>query len=178
MDASYFSSQFQMVMYQLIFTLLNEKLNNGASTSTTEAEVADVSATNSAEKTSSVSGKFADIIQAAAAKYDVDADLIKAVIKAESNFNANAVSSCGALGLMQLMPATAESLGVEDPLDPQQNIFGGTKFLHRLLDKYNNNISLALAAYNAGPGAVDKYGGIPPYSETQTYVNRVLNYLT
>jgi hypothetical protein len=74
MDASYFSSQFQMVMYQLIFTLLNEKLNNGASTSTTEAEVADVSATKSAEKTSSVSGKFADIIQAAAAKYDVDAD--------------------------------------------------------------------------------------------------------
>lgn len=178
MDASYFSSQFQMVMYQLIFTLLNEKLNNGISTSTTEAEVADVSATNSTEKTGSVSGKFADIIQAAAAKYDVDADLIKAVIKAESNFNANAVSSCGALGLMQLMPATAESLGVEDPLDPQQNIFGGTKFLHRLLDKYNNNISLALAAYNAGPGAVDKYGGIPPYSETQTYVNRVLNYLT
>jgi len=175
MDASYFSSQFQMVMYQLIFTLLNERLNSTAST--TEAEATDVSA--SASSTSSTtSGKFADIIAAAAAKYDVDADLISAVIKAESNFNANAVSSCGALGLMQLMPATADSLGVEDPLDPQQNIFGGTKFLHRLLDKYKNNVSLALAAYNAGPGAVDKYGGIPPYAETQTYVKRVLNYLT
>lgn len=179
MDASYFSSQFQMVIYQLIFSMLNEKLNS-ASSSTTEAEIADVSATvsSSSSKSNSVSGKFSDFILAAAEKYDVDADLISAVIKAESNFNANAVSSCGALGLMQLMPTTAESLGVEDPLDPQQNILGGTKYLHRLLDKYNNNVSLAVAAYNAGPGAVDKYGGIPPYSETQTYVKRVLNYLT
>lgn len=178
MDASYFSSQFQMVMYQLIFTLLKEKLNS-TSTSTTEAEATDINASvsSSSEKSSSVSGKFADIIQAAAEKYNVDADLINAVIKAESNFIPKAVSSCGALGLMQLMPATATSLGVEDPLDPEQNIFGGTKFLHRLLDKYNNNVSLAVAAYNAGPGAVDKYGGIPPYSQTQTYVKRVLNYL-
>jgi soluble lytic murein transglycosylase-like protein len=179
MDASFFSSQMQMVMYQLIFTLLSEKLNSTSSTSTTAA-TADVSATTSStsSSSSSVSGKFADLIAEAADKYNVDADLIKAVIKAESNFNASAVSSSGALGLMQLMPATAESLGVENPLDPEQNILGGTKYLHRLLDKYNNNVTLAVAAYNAGPGAVDKYGGIPPYSETQTYVKRVLNYLT
>jgi len=177
MDASYFSSQFQMVMYQLLFTLLNERLSNN-SDSTTQADAADVTATaGSTKNTETVSGKFSEIITAAAEKYDVDASLIKAVIKAESNFDADAVSSSGAQGLMQLMPATAKSLGVDDPFDPEQNIFGGTKFLHRLLDKYNNNVSLALAAYNAGPGAVDKYGGIPPYTQTQTYVKRVLNYL-
>ncbi len=179
MDASYFSSQFQMVIYQLLFTMLNES-SSSTSSSSTQAEPADVSATasSSSGKSSSVSGKFSDLINAAAEKFNVDADLIKAVIKAESNFDADAVSSSGALGLMQLMPATAESLGVDDPLDPAQNINGGTKYLHRLLDKYNNNVTLAVAAYNAGPGAVDKYGGIPPYSETQTYVKRVLNYLT
>lgn len=177
MDASYFSSQFQMVMYQLLFTLLNERLSN-TSDSTSQAEAADVAAdVGSTKNSGSVSGKFSEIITAAAEKYDVDASLIKAVIKAESNFDPDAVSSSGAQGLMQLMPATATSLGVDDPFDPEQNIFGGTKFLHRLLDKYNNNVSLALAAYNAGPGAVDKYGGIPPYTQTQTYVKRVLNYL-
>lgn len=170
MDTSIISSQFQMVMYQLLFTLLNDRLNNTCST--TQAEAADVGVTFG-----SISGKFSDLINSAAQKFNVDADLIKAVIKAESNFNAGAVSSCGALGLMQLMPATAKGLGVDDPLNPEQNIYGGTKYLQRLLDKYNNNVSLALAAYNAGPGAVDRYGGIPPYGETQTYVKRVLNYL-
>ncbi len=175
MDTSFFSSQMQMVMYQLIFTLLSEKFNSTSSTST-EAAVADVGAT-APSSSSSVSGKFSELIAAAAEKFDVDANLIQAVIKAESNFNPKAVSSSGALGLMQLMPSTAESLGVDDPLDPEQNIFGGTKFLHRLLDKYKNDVSLALAAYNAGPGAVDKYGGIPPYAQTQTYVKRVLDYM-
>lgn len=175
MDASYFSTQFQMVMYQLLFTILADNFDQD-SESTTQAVAADVNTTKSSSNSGS-SSKFSDLINAAAEKYDVDAGLIKAVIKAESNFNPDAVSSSGALGLMQLMPATAKSLGVDDPLDPEQNIFGGTKFLHRLLDKYNNNVTLAIAAYNAGPGAVDKYGGIPPYSETQTYVKRVLNYM-
>jgi len=175
MDASYFSTQFQMVMYQLLFTILADNFDQD-SESTTQAVAADVNTTKSSGSSGS-SSKFSDLINAAAEKYDVDAGLIKAVIKAESNFNPDAVSSSGALGLMQLMPATAKSLGVDDPLDPEQNIFGGTKFLHRLLDKYNNNVTLAIAAYNAGPGAVDRYGGIPPYSETQTYVKRVLNYM-
>ena len=175
MDASYFSTQFQMVMYQLLFTILADNFDQD-SESTTQAVAADVNTTKSSGSSGS-SSKFSDLINAAAEKYDVDAGLIKAVIKAESNFNPDAVSSSGALGLMQLMPATAKSLGVDDPLDPEQNIFGGTKFLHRLLDKYNNNVTLAIAAYNAGPGAVDRYGGIPPYSETQTYVKRILNYM-
>jgi len=175
MDASYFSTQFQMVMYQLLFTILADNFDQD-SESTTQAVAADVNTTKSSGSSGS-SSKFSDLINAAAEKYDVDAGLIKAVIKAESNFNPDAVSSSGALGLMQLMPATAKSLGVDDPLDPEQNIFGGTKFLHRLLDKYNNNVTLAIAAYNAGPGAVGRYGGIPPYSETQTYVKRILNYM-
>lgn len=116
------------------------------------------------------------IFEEAARKYGVDVDLLKAIGKAESGFNASAVSSAGAIGVMQLMPATAESLGVTNPYDARQNIMGGAKYISQLLDKYDGNTRLALAAYNAGSGNVDKYGGIPPFEETQNYVKRVMEY--
>jgi soluble lytic murein transglycosylase-like protein len=118
---------------------------------------------------------FADIIASASRKYGVDSALIAGVIESESSFNPNAVSSAGAKGLMQLMDGTARGLGVSDPFDPSQNIMGGTRLLRQLLDRYGGDVRLALAAYNAGPGAVSKYGGVPPYAETQRYIPKVLS---
>lgn len=117
------------------------------------------------------------LINSAARRYGLPVALVKAVIKAESNFNPRAVSPAGAMGLMQLMPSTAAAMGVSDPFDPAQNIEGGVKYLRLMLDRFGQNLELALAAYNAGPAAVEKYGGIPPYRETQEYVRRVLAYL-
>lgn len=112
--------------------------------------------------------------QQAANTYGVDINLLKAVAKQESGFKSDVVSSAGAIGIMQLMPGTAAAMGVKDPYNAQENIMGGAKYLSRLLAKYNGNVSLALAAYNAGSGNVDKYNGIPPFSETQNYVKNVL----
>jgi Soluble lytic murein transglycosylase and related regulatory proteins (some contain LysM/invasin domains) len=117
------------------------------------------------------------IFDEAAAKYNVPVDLLKAVAKAESDFNPKAVSSCGAQGVMQLMPATAKGLGVTDAFDPEQNIMGGAKYISSMLKRYDGNTKLALAAYNAGSGNVKKYGGIPPFKETQNYVKKIMGYL-
>lgn len=110
----------------------------------------------------------------AAAKYNVDPALIEAVIKQESSYNATARSHCGAEGLMQLMPDTARGLGVSNSLDPRENVMGGTKYLRQLMDQFDGNLTKVLAGYNAGPGAVAQYGGVPPYPETQDYVDKVL----
>ncbi len=120
--------------------------------------------------------EYKEILEKASGKYNIDISLIKAVIKAESDFDSQAVSSVGAQGLMQLMPETSEDLEVEDPFDAEENILGGTQYLGILLKRYNNDKKLALAAYNAGPTNVDYYDGIPPFEETQTFVKRVLKY--
>lgn len=124
---------------------------------------------------SSRAQKFEPLIATYAAEHNVRADLVRAVIQAESAFNPLARSHKGAMGLMQLMPGTAAELGVEDPYDPEQNISGGVRYLRALLDQYSHNEELALAAYNAGPGAVDRYDGVPPYRETRDYIERIRN---
>lgn len=114
------------------------------------------------------------IIENAANIYKIPKKLIQAIIKHESNFNPNAISHAGASGLMQLMPATAKWLGVQNIFDPEQNIMGGSKYIRQMLDQFDGDLKLALAAYNAGPGNVNKYGGVPPFKETQHYVQKVL----
>ncbi|MDB5028826.1 MAG: lytic transglycosylase [Candidatus Eremiobacteraeota bacterium] len=114
------------------------------------------------------------LVQQNAATWQVDPALIKAVIANESGFNAHATSSVGAQGLMQLMPETAKGLGVRDSYDPAQNVAGGARYLRGLLDRFGGDKRLAIAAYNAGPGAVEKYGDVPPYAETRNYVENVL----
>lgn len=119
---------------------------------------------------------FADEIEAAAARYGIDPALLFGLVRAESNFDPNATSPAGAQGLTQLMPETARSLGVTNPFDPAQSIDAGARYLRQQLDAFGGDRALALAAYNAGPGAVRQHNGVPPYAETRAYVDRVLGY--
>ncbi|HST56923.1 MAG TPA: lytic transglycosylase domain-containing protein [Solirubrobacteraceae bacterium] len=121
-------------------------------------------------------GAYDALVQQAAARYGLDPALLHGLIQQESGFDPNAHSSAGAAGLTQLMPGTASSLGVSNPLDPAQSIDGGARYLSGMLSKFGGNTEEALAAYNAGPGAVQRYGGVPPYAETQNYVSKVLGY--
>ena len=121
--------------------------------------------------------EYEQLIKSCSEKYGVNQNLVKAVIHAESGYDQNAVSRKGAGGLMQLMPETAKSLNVADRFNPRDNVDGGVKYLRFLLDTFRGDVSLAVAAYNAGLTKVAKYGGIPPYNETRTYVNRVLSYM-
>lgn len=122
------------------------------------------------------SNDFNDIIEEAASAHEISSSLIKAVIKVESNFNPNAVSPKGAKGLMQIMPGTMRDLNIDNPFNPYENVMGGAKYIRDLLRRFNNELTLALAAYNAGPGAVEKYNNIPPFDETIGYVQKVLHF--
>lgn len=132
---------------------------------------------SSAVSYNSCENAYDEFFQKAADTYHISVDLLKAVAKQESGFQSNIVSSAGAIGIMQLMPSTAEYLGVTNPYDPEQNIMGGAKLLSELYERYNGNLDFTLAAYNAGAGSVDNYGGVPPYSETQNFITKVKSYM-
>jgi soluble lytic murein transglycosylase-like protein len=120
---------------------------------------------------------YEDIIQEAATTYEMDANLIRAVMQAESSFHPYALSRAGAEGLMQLMPDLSDEMGVSNAFDPRENIMGGVRYLKRLLDYHDGNVDLALASYNAGPGNVERYGGVPPFEETKNYVKTIKHIL-
>lgn len=155
--------------------------------STSSAPILGEAATNQTEQNAGVSDSIRNTgvlecdeelnryFQQAAETYGVDVNLLKCIAYAESNFNPDSTSRSGAMGIMQLMPKTAEGLGVRDAYDPQQNILGGAKYISIQLERFNGDIELALAAYNAGPGNVKKYNGIPPFKETQNYVKKIMN---
>jgi soluble lytic murein transglycosylase-like protein len=135
-----------------------------------------VSFSSAGSRSTEPSPELSSMITDAAQRYGVDPALVHAVIRAESAFDHLAVSRAGAMGLMQLMPGTAALVGVRDAFHPQENVEGGVYYLRKMLDRFGYNVPLALAAYNAGPGAVENYGGIPPYTETQEYLQRVFRY--
>jgi soluble lytic murein transglycosylase-like protein len=156
--------------------VLSDKAKDPSAKTYHVASAAPASAFRSTRPFSPRAAAFQPLIEEHAAINTVSPDLVRAVIQAESAFNPRATSPKGAMGLMQLMPGTAAELGVVDPYDPEENIRAGVKYLRQLLDSYDGKVELALAAYNAGPGAVKKYGGtVPPYRETRNYVAKIKN---
>lgn len=164
------------LMYSKGIASANNYLNTSVTQSIDQYRSTDFTGTTAFGNILAGAETYADSIAKASATYNIPEKLLAAVMKQESNFNPAAVSSAGATGLMQLMPSTAKYLGVADSTNPEQNIMGGAKYLRQMLDKFDNNISTALAAYNAGPGNVNKYNGIPPFKETMNYVKKVMNY--
>lgn len=156
---------------------LNESTKALSSGSTDSNDSSASTQTTSSASTVSSPQDYEAYFKEASETYGVATSILKSIAKAESNFNPSAVSKAGAIGIMQLMPSTAASLGVSNSYDARENIMGGAKYISQLLSRYQGNISLALAAYNAGTGNVDKYGGIPPFTETQNYVQKVLSYM-
>lgn len=172
---------FQTVLDQeeeLLSTKMSAEKSSVSKTKTEKTEAASSSA-KTAAKTTSASGEttLKDIFERAAAQYDISYDFLVAVAKAESDFNPKCVSSAGAQGIMQVMPEEQKGLGIKDPFDPEQNIMGAAKLLKAHLKKFNGDYTLAAAAYNAGSGAVKKYGGVPPYKETQNYVKKINKFM-
>lgn len=154
-------------------TYTNQAASTGlSSASATSESFEDALSTSKASKTTSLD----DIFNKAAKAYGVDVKLLKAIAKQESNFQTDVVSKAGAQGIMQLMPATAKAMGVKNAMNPEENIMGGAKLISQLLDKYDGDVKLALAGYNAGIGNVAKYHGIPPFDETKNYIKKVMNY--
>ncbi len=156
-------TQLQRTLYRTVFNNLQNLLTGNHSTSTAGGQTLRARASD-----------FDNLFVEVARRYDLDPTLLKAVAQVESNFSAQAISHAGAKGLMQLMDTTAQVLGVENVFDPAQNIDGGARYLKEMLNRYHGDLKMALAAYNAGPGAVDRWGSVPPYQETQAYIPRVL----